>query len=79
MGLRIYIIVEEYDTTGPCQIYVMGAVMDEEIAKEIVNILNAKEREGYDEDCYTLGLPSYKYFCQEVYGTVEDFMKEIIG
>lgn len=77
MGLKIYIIVEEYGI-DTCQTYVMGAVMDEETAKEIVNILNEKEREDYDEDVDPLGLPSYDYFCQEVYGTVEDFMKEII-
>lgn len=45
MGLRIYIIVEEYGTcTNRYQSYIMGAVMDEETAKEIVNTLTEKEK-----------------------------------
>ena len=76
MGLRIYIIIEEYGI-DVYQMYIIGAVMDEETAKEIVNTLNEKEKskEDYDKDFSS----SYRYFCQEVYGTVEDFMKEIIG
>ena len=72
MGLRVYIIVEEYGTEV-YQISIIGAVIDEETAKEIVNTLNEKEKskEDYDKDFS----PSYIYFCQEVYGTVENFMK----
>lgn len=71
MGLNVYIIIEE---TGyeVYQTHVIGAVIDEDTAKEVVDILNNRNDDSFDPEYG----PVYSYFEQKVYGRADEFMNE---
>ena len=74
MDLYIYIITKIYPEE-PSDTF--GVVMNEYMAKEIIDILNKKVREQEDYD--KRFDPVYSYYKQKVYGTIEDFIKEHEG